>query len=465
MKTKQLNNRPKSKNNPHGKPNVIKTDWPAYNKRRNAEGLDRNKKMALVADKARELLGIEKGKSDRRVSAILISILKSENKCSYWDLIRHFNKYPNDLEVCELKRKYCRAWYQLRISEIDPVILQKIVAWMGEDDAYGTLMTDTSGFSVSAYKEWFNAKYGDLDVKVFDKMSILQSLRGKICAVEIIDGNANDFPSLRRLLSFLPPGTGAEVLADSAYSNKLNCAAVAKTGRTPIIPPGISNASTQQQPIYDPVVYDYLKETISEMGKKTETRTVDNQTMSVTTIVAQGSNDSRYKVKVITNMNGEEIGREFFKIVNMTDGTYNLVNKNLGIKEIFTNILQGVTGSGSGNSNFNGARIDLHDREYGTLNIHLYDNYGDCANNDLVNSGEMEVIVRPNTIDVTWNAAPFYLHWCIVPHQFDNGKAQYGSTTITFDSQSERRSSHAFTNYAVGTTWYSVEVNFVYCSW
>ena len=237
MKTKQLNNRPKSKNNPHGKPNVIKTDWPAYNKRRNAEGLDRNKKMALVADKARELLGIEKGKPDRRVSAILISILKSENKCSYWDLIRHFNKYPNDLEVCELKRKYCRAWYQLRISEIEPVILQKIVAWMGEDDAYGTLMTDTSGFSVSAYKEWFNAKYGDLDIKMFDKMSILQSLRGKICAVEIIDGNANDSPSLRRLLSFLPPGTGAEVLADSAYSNKLNCAAVAKTGRTPIMMP------------------------------------------------------------------------------------------------------------------------------------------------------------------------------------------------------------------------------------
>ena len=61
MKPKQLNNRPKSKNNPHVKPNEIKTDWPAYNKHRNAKGLDRNKKMVLVADKSRELLCIEKG--------------------------------------------------------------------------------------------------------------------------------------------------------------------------------------------------------------------------------------------------------------------------------------------------------------------------------------------------------------------------------------------------------------------
>ena len=233
-----------------------------------------------------------------------------------------------------------------------------------------------------------------------------------------------------------------------------------------LIPPGISNA-TAQQPIYDPVVYDYLEETISEIGKKIETRTVDNQTMSVTTIVEQGSNDSRYKVKMITSLNGEEVGREFFKIINKTDGTYKLVNKKLGINEIFTNVPQGATGAGSGSSNLQGARIDLHDREYGTPHtVRLYDNHVACGgNNAFLNYGEFEAIIRPSTVDVTWNAAPFYLHWCIVPHEFDNGKVRYDSTTIKMDSQSDRRGSHTFTNYDGGTTWYSVEVDFVYGSW
>ena len=39
----------------------------------------------------------------------------------------------------------------------------------------------------------------------------------------------------RRLRLFPPSGMGSDVLADSAYSNKLNCATVVKTGRTPIM--------------------------------------------------------------------------------------------------------------------------------------------------------------------------------------------------------------------------------------
>ena len=108
---------------------------------------------------------------------------------------------------------------------------------MGEGDASGPLMKDTSGFSVSSYKEWRHAKYGSLNVKDFDKMAILQSLHGMICAVEVMAGTANDSPSLRRLLAFLPQGTGDVVLGDSAYANKPNCASVAGSGRTPIMAP------------------------------------------------------------------------------------------------------------------------------------------------------------------------------------------------------------------------------------
>ena len=58
----------------------------------------------------------------------------------YWDLTNHFTKYPNDVELCELKKHYKRSWYHLYISEIDEDALRHIIAQMGEEDADGTLM-------------------------------------------------------------------------------------------------------------------------------------------------------------------------------------------------------------------------------------------------------------------------------------------------------------------------------------
>ena len=58
-----------------------------------------------------------------------------------------------------------------------------------------------------------------------------------ICAVEVMAGTADDSPSLRRLLPFLPQGTGDAVSADSAYASKPDCTAAAMSGRTPIMSP------------------------------------------------------------------------------------------------------------------------------------------------------------------------------------------------------------------------------------
>ncbi len=74
--------------------------------------------MRQIAEIAREILGMAPGTRDRRVSAMTVSIIKSEAKLSYWGLIKHFDLHPDDLERCELSRPYCRAWYQLRISGI-----------------------------------------------------------------------------------------------------------------------------------------------------------------------------------------------------------------------------------------------------------------------------------------------------------------------------------------------------------
>ena len=73
--------------------------------------MNRNDNMRRIADMARKELDIEDGVRDRRVSAILASIIKSENQLSYWGLVNHFAKYSSDVELCELKRHYKKSWY------------------------------------------------------------------------------------------------------------------------------------------------------------------------------------------------------------------------------------------------------------------------------------------------------------------------------------------------------------------
>ena len=84
-----------------------KIDWPAYDRRRKAEGADYDAKMKGPADNARAAMGMAPGARDWRVSAILLSKLKAEHELSYWDLVAHLIKCPKDPERRELDRPYC----------------------------------------------------------------------------------------------------------------------------------------------------------------------------------------------------------------------------------------------------------------------------------------------------------------------------------------------------------------------
>lgn len=64
---KATNNRPKSKNNPQGKPKAVKVGWREYDKHRRTKRLDRGRWMSNMVDKACELPGMEKGVHDRSV--------------------------------------------------------------------------------------------------------------------------------------------------------------------------------------------------------------------------------------------------------------------------------------------------------------------------------------------------------------------------------------------------------------
>ncbi len=219
-------------------------------------------------------------------------------------------------------------------------------------------------------------------------------------------------------------------------------------------------ASAQTQATYDPAVVDYIEKLISTTGKNTEQKIIDGKIIAVTTKTKQLS-DTQYKIKTTTVIDDTLEASETFRITLNDDGTYALKNKKLDIDETFTDREEQRVKRGSGNSDIRGAAISLYDKDYGTPNtLKLHDGYSECSN---LNQAVFDATVKPNVVDVNWEASPFYLHWCFVPHEWEDGYIQYGTTkhNLTSDSNhSDRHGSYAFTNFDGGNSWYSVTAKF-----
>ena len=139
------------------------------------------------------------------------------------------------MERYELYRPYSRVQYQLHVSSIKPKVRQQIIVWMaGEDAAHDTKIADSSGYSISRYIEWQNAKYGKFSVQYFAKLHLIHTPYGKTCAATVTPGRANDSPYLRKMIEMMPPDSG-DVLADAAYGSIKNCNAIRDSGRRAVM--------------------------------------------------------------------------------------------------------------------------------------------------------------------------------------------------------------------------------------
>ena len=104
----------------------------------------------------------------------------------------------------------------------------------GDEAVHGTKIVDSSGFSASRRIKWYNAKYGNISVKLFDKMHLIHTPQGKICIAMVVSGKANDSPYPRMIIKMLPGGSG-DLLGDAAFRVIKNCNAVRESGRRPVI--------------------------------------------------------------------------------------------------------------------------------------------------------------------------------------------------------------------------------------
>ncbi len=92
---------------------------------------------------------------DRRVSAVLVGMAKSEAGLSYCGVAKRFEKHPDDLERREMYETYSRTQYQLQVSKIKLKAQQRIIVWMaGEDAVHGTKIAYSGGYGT----EWWSGR-------------------------------------------------------------------------------------------------------------------------------------------------------------------------------------------------------------------------------------------------------------------------------------------------------------------
>lgn len=113
--------------------------------------------------------------------------------------------------------------------------VRELLTKQAEDDAYGTLLGDSSGFSIMKYEDWEDAKRGIISRREFDKLHILLAPHGMIAACQVTKGRRHDSPVFREMYKlYIPKGKG-HVILDAAYPAKKNCELIKDSGRIPVI--------------------------------------------------------------------------------------------------------------------------------------------------------------------------------------------------------------------------------------
>jgi transposase len=97
---------------------------------------------------------------------------------------------------------------------------------------------DSTGFSSSVHRRWFDAKYGRVhSVSEYVKAHAMVGVKTNIVtSVEATPGNINDYPLLQPLLaSTVKRFDVARVSADKGYSGRSNVAAISAAGAVPLV--------------------------------------------------------------------------------------------------------------------------------------------------------------------------------------------------------------------------------------
>ncbi len=157
---------------------------------------------------------------------------------SYRRHVEYPDEHSGSVGMYGLKRVPLKSGLHGWASELagDMEFVLDLLAGQAGDCARGTLLGDSSGFSIVKYEDWEDAGRGIISGREFNKLHILVAPHGRIAACAVTAGRRHDSPVFREMYGRIPRGGGHAIL-DAAYLRRANCAQIARSERKPVICP------------------------------------------------------------------------------------------------------------------------------------------------------------------------------------------------------------------------------------
>ncbi len=212
-------------------------NYSAYEKKRRGEG----NKIVTRIKKLKEMIpAVLEGASKDETSALLCVLDMVFRNHSYRVHVTYMELHPGTVNAYGLKRIPSKSSLHNMAKALSGRIeqLAGLLLAQAGDDARGTVIGDSSGFSIMNYVDWEDAKKGLVSRREFDKLHVLVAPHGMISACEVTYGRKHDSPVFCDMYGRIPHGdTGGHVLLDAAYLSRKNCRIIADSGREPVICP------------------------------------------------------------------------------------------------------------------------------------------------------------------------------------------------------------------------------------
>jgi transposase len=215
-------------------------DWPAYNR---AQANERDHVETLLRDLCSGLVTApHPGRGPKPIPLADVVFGMTTKVYSGFSARRA----SSDIRACAAEGKMTRApHYNSIIAAFDKPELAPVLTKMIEDSAAPLasieqkFAVDSTGFSTSVYRRWYDAKYGkEMKESTWLKAHAMAgTVTNVVTAISITDGNANDSPELPVLVRATDRHFQvAEVSADKAYLGHANLEAIEAVGAVPYIP-------------------------------------------------------------------------------------------------------------------------------------------------------------------------------------------------------------------------------------
>ena len=210
-------------------------DCGKYERKRKGEGGVKRVRLKQLAKLIRDTLP---NATDTDASRIVCVVDMTYRGHSYRRHVEYMDERSGSISMYGPKRVLSKSglhgWAGGLAGDMEFVL--GLLAGLAGDDARGTLLGDSSGFSIVKYEDREDAKRGIVSRHELNKLHILVAPHGRIVTCAVTAGRRHDSSVFHEMYGRIPQGSGHTIL-DAAYLCRANYTMIARGGRSPVICP------------------------------------------------------------------------------------------------------------------------------------------------------------------------------------------------------------------------------------